>query len=61
MTGEKEFDCVRMKHDIQKKLLEEEKGKTDYEIQEDRKRKIIKNSIFGHLVQKKYKDPLTST
>ena len=45
--SEKSFDCVKMKDDIQKKILEETDGMTDEEKAKDLEEKMSKNKILG--------------
>lgn len=45
--SEKDFDCVKMKDDIQKKILEEVKGMTLDQQDELFEVKMSKNKILG--------------
>jgi len=45
-------DCVRMKHEIQKKLAEDFKGMSEAEIRAEQRRRIEANPIFGSLAKK---------
>jgi hypothetical protein len=53
MKKAKEFDCVRMKDEIQAKLLKEYEGLSDDEIAEIRRRKIEADPILGPLYKAK--------
>jgi hypothetical protein len=43
----KEFDCVRMKREIQEKLRKEFEGMTAEEAREARRRRIAEHSVIG--------------
>jgi hypothetical protein len=43
----KEFDCVRMKDEIQAKLLKEYEGLSDEQIAERRRKKIEADPVLG--------------
>lgn len=57
MKKEKKFECVRMKDEIQAKLLKEYEGLSDDEIHELRRRKIEADLILGPI----YKERRTAT
>jgi hypothetical protein len=52
MTKNKKFDCVQMKCDIQRKLMEEEEGMTVEERIISAEKKIRSNPILGPWFQK---------
>ena len=49
MPKVKEFDCVRMKDEIQRALEERHQGMTDQEIAADEERRILSSPILGPL------------
>lgn len=51
MKKQKEFDCVKMKEEIQTKLLKEYEGLSDDEIEEQRRRKLASHPVLGPLVK----------
>ncbi|MCA9414070.1 MAG: hypothetical protein KC944_22845 [Candidatus Omnitrophica bacterium] len=51
MPKTKEFDCVRMKEDIQSDLIELHKGMTETEIREDELRRIKSSPILGPIYE----------
>jgi hypothetical protein len=61
MKMEKEFDCVRMKDEIQAKLLEEYKGLSDEEIEERRRMRIASHPVLGPLLKEREKRLSPST
>lgn len=52
MKKPKGFDCVRMKDEIQAKLLREYEGLSDDEIHELRRKKIEADPILGPIYKK---------
>ena len=52
MRKPKKFDCVKMKHDIQAKLMREDEGLSDEEIEEKRRKKIESDPILVPLYRK---------
>ena len=52
MRKPKKFDCVKMKHDIQAKLMREDEGLSDEEIDKRRRQKIESNPILGPLYRR---------
>lgn len=45
------FDCVKIKHDIQKKILKEMKGLTSEQQRKKVQKDIESDSVFGPLVR----------
>jgi len=48
----KKFDCIKMKHDIQKKILNEMKGLTPEQQRKKVQKDIEFDSVLGPLVKK---------
>lgn len=48
----KNFDCVEMKHEIQRKIYEEEKGLSREEIVKRREELIAADQILGPFVKR---------
>lgn len=58
----KKFDCIKMKHDIQKKIMEEMRGLTPEQQHKKIQNDIESDPIFGPLIKKVIKKnfgPLT--
>ena len=53
MKKEKKFDCVRMKDEIQAKLLKEYDGLSDDEIHELRRKKIEADPVLGPIYKQR--------
>lgn len=51
MPRTKDFDCVRMKEEIQAALLERHKDMTDDEIRDDEDRRIRESPILGPIYE----------
>ena len=49
---DKKFDCVKMKWDIQKKLLAEYSGVPDDQAHQRQMEKVRKNSLLGPFLDK---------
>jgi hypothetical protein len=52
MKKQKEFDCVKMKWDIQKKIAREAVGISDKEFNTIQMNKIIENPILWEFIKK---------
>jgi hypothetical protein len=48
----KKFDCIKMKHDIQKKIIQEMKGLTPKQQHKKIQKDIESDPLFGPLVKK---------
>jgi hypothetical protein len=48
----KKFDCIKMKHDIQKKIIKEMKGLTPEQQRRKVQKDIESDPVFGPLVKK---------
>ena len=52
MKKRKQFDCVQMKWDIQKKLEQEFRGIPDDKVNKVQMERLSNNSILGPLIKK---------